>query len=79
MSKTDDEAIPFPVSDEELEALMQLNFGMSRAEYGALSFEERVALMLSSGRPYACTANVAPLDQDGNPVTEGGETSPTRH
>lgn len=69
----------FELNAEVVEELLLKNFGVGREAFEAMSFEERVAAMLGSGRAYACTANIAPLDQDGNPVTEGGETSPTRH
>lgn len=74
--KIDDE---FEFTEEVVEDLILQNFGMSREAFAALSFEEIVAAMLASGNEYACTANIAPLDQDGNPITEGGSTSKTRH
>jgi uncharacterized protein YwqG len=69
----------FEFTEEIVDEIIKANFGMPAKEYFALSFEEQVAISIASGRPYACTANVAPKDQDGNPVTEGGFVSPVRH
>lgn len=59
-----------PEVREYMEAVAQKNFGMSMAEYDALTMQQKAQLAYDRGLGFAASPSIAAVGHDGKPVSE---------
>lgn len=53
-----------------VEEMFAETFGMTSAEFDALSIEDKAKIAEANGAAFACSPNIAPRQKHGKPVTE---------